>query len=267
MFYMDWLSRELINQHVDLRNERQLLEILIRSLPDGVAFADENQIYQIVNPVFAGYSGQIPEDFIGRPLHTVGPKMVQDFKRATDIVYNEGRPATVRRMPLERHGKKWIYVDGMASPIRDEAGVLAGMLWHSFDVTTSVLLEQERSRTAMIVENSFDAIISTSAEGIIATWNKGAELTYGYKKAEMIGRPLTVIVPSDIQLEHAGVMERVKSGKHIPFFTTERICKSGRRIPVGVTVSPIRNEAGEVTGVSTISRDLSESAPSAPSIK
>ncbi|HEY2004365.1 MAG TPA: PAS domain S-box protein [Candidatus Saccharimonadia bacterium] len=257
---MDWLSRELINQHLDLRHERQLLETLIWSMPGGVAFADENKIYQIVNPVFAGYSGRTPEDFIGHPLNTVVPKAIADFKTATDIVYNEGRPATVRRMPLEHEGHGRIYVDGTASPIKDEPGKLVGMLWHCFDVTDSVLLEQERNRIAVIVDNSFDAIVSISAEGIIATWNKGAERTYGYTAAEVIGQPLDVLVPSDMQLEYVGILDRVKNGKHLPFYTTERICKSGRRITVGVTVSPIRDESGEVTGASAIYRDLSENA-------
>jgi PAS domain S-box-containing protein len=254
---MDWLKREIITQHAELRSERQLLEVLIWSLPGGVAFADKDRIYQIVNPVYAAYSGRKPEDFIGHRLNTVVPKSLETFKQATDIVYEERRSATVRRMPVDHIARKRFYVDGHASPVMDANGEFMGMLWHCFDVTDSVLLERERSRMALIVENSFDSIISTDLDGIIETWNKGAERIYGFSAADAIGHPLSMIVPSDLQPEHAGILKRITQGQRLPFFTTDRICKSGRRITIGVTISPVRDESGRVTGAAAISRDLS----------
>ncbi|HSD80636.1 MAG TPA: PAS domain S-box protein, partial [Solirubrobacteraceae bacterium] len=109
---------------------------------------------------------------------------------------------------------------------------------------------------AAIVESSDDAIISKTLDGTILSWNAGAERLYQYTADEMIGQPLSLIVPPDEPDELAGIMARLRRGERIEHYETERVRKDGRRVQVSVTISPVRNAAGEIVGASAIARDV-----------
>jgi len=111
---------------------------------------------------------------------------------------------------------------------------------------------------ASIVESSRDAIISTDLNGAITSWNRGAELLFGYTAAEIIGKPLTKLIPPDRIEEKRGIPERLVSGEQIDSFETVRRCKDGHLVDVSLTMSPIKNAKGAVVGVSKIARDISE---------
>lgn len=111
-------------------------------------------------------------------------------------------------------------------------------------------------RLAAIVESSNDAIIGKTPDGTVVSWNRAAELMYGYAAAEMIGRPITVMVPPDRPDEMPQILARVQRGERIEHYETVRVCKDGRRIDVSLTFSPIRDVSGATTGVSTIARDI-----------
>jgi PAS domain S-box-containing protein len=112
------------------------------------------------------------------------------------------------------------------------------------------------SRLASIVESSDDAIIGKTLDGIILSWNPGAERIYGYSQEEMIGQPISVLVPPDHPDEIIQILEEVKRGKRVDHFETVRMGKDGRRIDVSLTVSPIKDATGQITGASTITRDI-----------
>jgi PAS domain S-box-containing protein len=114
------------------------------------------------------------------------------------------------------------------------------------------------SRLASIVESSDDAIIGKSLDGIILSWNPGAERIYGYSAKEMIGAPMSVLVPPDHPDEVIQILEKVKRGERVDHFETVRMRKDGRRIDVSLTVSPIKDATGRITGASTIARDITE---------
>jgi PAS domain S-box-containing protein/excisionase family DNA binding protein len=119
-------------------------------------------------------------------------------------------------------------------------------------------VEMASLRLAAIVESSDDAIIGKTLEGSIVDWNRGAERLYGYTAAEVIGRPISMLIPRDRPDELPSIMEQLKRGERIDHFETERVTKEGRRISVSVTISPIRNTAGRLIGASAIARDISE---------
>src|SRR5260370_24759704 len=119
-------------------------------------------------------------------------------------------------------------------------------------------VEMAALRLAAIVESSDDAIIGKTLEGIIVDWNRGAERLYGYTAAEVVGRPISLLIPRDRPDELPAIMETLKRGERIDHYETERITKEGRRISVSVTISPIRNAAGRLVGASAIARDVSE---------
>jgi PAS domain S-box-containing protein len=118
-------------------------------------------------------------------------------------------------------------------------------------------LEMAALRLAAIVESSDDAIIGKTLEGTIVDWNAGAQRLYGYTAAEVIGRPISVLIPEDRPDELPSIIDRLRRGERIDHFETERITRDGRRISVSVSISPIRGPGGKLVGASAIARDIS----------
>ena len=114
------------------------------------------------------------------------------------------------------------------------------------------------SHLAAIVEAADDAIISKSLDGIITTWNHGAEKIFGYTAAEAIGRPIGLILPPECYAEEPNILERIRRGEKIEHYETTRLAKDGRRIDVSVSISPVRDESGRIVGASKIARDITE---------
>jgi PAS domain S-box-containing protein len=125
----------------------------------------------------------------------------------------------------------------MAEPIRDVARL--------------------QSQLAAIVASSDDAIVSKTLEGIIETWNQGAERIFGYTADEVIGQPINIIIPDDRQHEEPEILRRIRSGLRVDHFETIRRRKDGRLIDISVTISPVRDSTGTIVGASKIARDIS----------
>jgi PAS domain S-box-containing protein len=111
---------------------------------------------------------------------------------------------------------------------------------------------------AAIVESSDDAIVSKTLEGRILSWNRGAARIFGYEAAEVIGKPITIIIPPELHAEERQILEKIGRGERIDHFDTTRVAKDGRRIAISLTVSPIRDPAGVIIGASKIARDISD---------
>lgn len=118
--------------------------------------------------------------------------------------------------------------------------------------------EQALARLAAIVESSDDAIVSKNLNGIIQTWNAGAERLFGFRADEIIGQPITLLLPPERMHEEEEILERVRSGRRVTHVETVRVTKDGRRIDVSVTVSPIKDQDGHVIGASKIAHDITE---------
>ena len=122
------------------------------------------------------------------------------------------------------------------------------------------LLRQQADRAvallASIVDSSDDAIISKNLDGIITSWNRGAEQLFGYTAKEAIGQPITLIIPAERLEEEAKIIERLKRGERIEHFDTERIAKDGSKLDTSLTVSPLRDDSGRVVGASKVARDI-----------
>jgi PAS domain S-box-containing protein len=133
-----------------------------------------------------------------------------------------------------------------------------GRVWSFRDVTQQKHADQLKARLAAVVESSDDAIISKNLNGIIATWNAGAQRTFGYTADEAIGQPVLMLIPPDRAHEEEEILSRLRRGQHIEHYETERVCKDGVRIHVSLTVSPIKDSNGVVIGASKIARDITE---------
>jgi PAS domain S-box-containing protein len=126
------------------------------------------------------------------------------------------------------------------------------------DVTNLKRAEEARAMLAAIVQSSDDAIISKNLDGVITTWNEGAERIYGYRAVEMIGQSILRIVPPDRHEEEAAILARLRRGERIDQFETVRLARDNLPIDVSLTISPVKNSEGEIIGVSKIARDITE---------
>lgn len=140
---------------------------------------------------------------------------------------------------------------------RDESGKITRLTGANTDMTDRIRIEMEARRYQSIVESSDDAIISKSLDGIVLSWNAGATRMFGYTAAEMIGRPITVLMPSDRIDEEDLILGRIKVGETVEHFETLRISKDGRAIDISATISPVRDAQGHIVGASKIARDIS----------
>jgi PAS domain S-box-containing protein len=123
---------------------------------------------------------------------------------------------------------------------------------------TTEQLGEYRARLATIIDSSDDAIIAKDLNGVITSWNKGAERIYGYAPDEIIGKHISVLAPSDRQNEVPEILRRIAQGEHIEHFESARVTKDGRQLDVSISVSPLRDTKDEIIGASVIARDITD---------
>ena len=137
-------------------------------------------------------------------------------------------------------------------------GEVAAVVLVFRDVTERRRLEQVRARLAAIIDSSDDAIISKTLDGRIITWNKAAERLLGYSETEIVGRPITILIPPDRQDEEPRILERLKRGERVDHYETVRRTKDGNLVDVSLTISPVKDSEGNVFGASKIMHDITE---------
>jgi PAS domain S-box-containing protein len=144
------------------------------------------------------------------------------------------------------------------TPIFNASGVFVGAVNMLVDITERKRAEEATQRLASIVDSSDDAIISKGLDGIIHSWNSAASRLFGYEAAEVIGKPVTILIPQDRQDEETFILQQIRRGERIEHYETVRRRKDGGLIDVSLTVSPIRNAQGKIIGASKIARDITK---------
>ncbi|MGO8943378.1 MAG: PAS domain S-box protein [Syntrophobacteraceae bacterium] len=117
---------------------------------------------------------------------------------------------------------------------------------------------EARSLLAHIVESSGDAIMGITLDGIVLSWNKGAENIYGYHAGEVVGKPVSILLPSDLPGDVSNILDRIRRGEQVEHYQTTRISKDGKKVHISLTVSPILDATGRIIGASSIARDVTE---------
>src|SRR5579862_4027623 len=151
-----------------------------------------------------------------------------------------------------------IPIDDSAAPIRDEAGRVQGAVLVFRDVTERRRAEASSRLLAAIVESSDDAIISKDLDGIITSWNRGAERMFGYAAVEVLGKPIGILAAPDRVDEMPQILGRIRNGERIDHYETVRRAKSGQLVNISLTVSPLHDSEGRIVGASKIARDITE---------
>jgi PAS domain S-box-containing protein len=145
-----------------------------------------------------------------------------------------------------------------ASIYMDESGEVIGVFAAARDITESKKAEEKIRTLANIVESSSDAILTLSLDGIITTWNKGAEQIYGYSSEEVLGKSVSILAPDDLKDETKKLIERVKLGGKIQHYVTSRLRKDDKLIYISMALSPIFDASRELVAISDISRDVTQ---------
>jgi two-component system CheB/CheR fusion protein len=144
------------------------------------------------------------------------------------------------------------------TPIHDATGKLVGAVNMLVDITEWKRAEGAIHHLAAIVESSDDAIVSKDLNGIITSWNKGAELIFGYLAEEVIGKSIKMLIPPDLQHEEDTIIRRIRSGERIEHYETVRQRKYGGQVEISLSISPIKDARGKIVGASKIARDITD---------
>jgi PAS domain S-box-containing protein len=174
------------------------------------------------------------------------------------VTLKEGRPVRGLDAIAERPDGTRVHFLPYPTPLRDTSGQLIGAINLLVDVTERHQSELESARLATIVASSDDAIISKTLDGQITSWNAGAARIFGYKAEEMIGQPITRIIPPELHPQERQILAQLRRGEHIDHYETVRVAKDGRLIEISLTVSPLRDKSGNVIGASKVGRDITE---------
>ncbi len=216
---------------------------------------DHDGVIHYANQADLQLLGYAREDYVG---HSIAEFHV-DASAAQEHLRNLRSGAALHNLEVDlRHA------DGSVRSVQITAGPHASgsavpyIQCFSHDITISRAAELHDARLAAIVESSDDAIIGKRMDGIIISWNHGAERLYGYTADEAIGQPVTLIMPREMEDEFPSIMLRLARGEQIDHYETVRVDKQGRRIDVSVSIAPIRGQSGRIIGAAAIARDISE---------
>jgi PAS domain S-box-containing protein len=255
-FELEMQNEELMRA----RDERQEMEVLLGKYSDLYDFSpvgyfnlDRRGTILTVNLTGAGYLGEnrsvllnqrldyyIPEENLPIFHAFLGRVFSSDAKQTCEVAFlKKGYPA----------------IHTLVEAFVDESGNECKAI--VVDITERKLSEETNTKLAAIVKTSDDAIITLDLNGVILDWNTGAERLYGYRAAEVIHRPISLLIPPELVGEEARILRRLLAGQKVDHFETVRVSSGGRRIDVSVTVS-LLIEAGKIVGASTIARDITE---------
>ena len=246
-------------------DEAAQLAAIVASSDDAILTTDLDGIVTSWNPAAERMYGYTAAEAIGQPNHFIIPP--DRYAEEGTIIRRvlAGEPvAHYESVRIRRDGSR-VDVSTTVSPIRARDGRIVGFSEIARDISARRRTEHYKDeplaavrRLAAIVESADDAIIGLDLAGTITAWNSAAERMYGYTAAEALGRSIHMTLPEERLHEETTILEQVARGEKIDHFETIRCRKDGRRVPVSLTVSPIRDETGAVVGASKIARDITE---------
>ena len=234
------------------------LAAIVGSSDDAVIGKDEQGIINTWNSAATRIFGYTPDEMIGQSaLLLIPPELQQEELEIRDRLARGERVEPFETQRLRKAGDR-VEVSVAASAIINSKGRNIGSALVVRDISSLMREHTARARLAAIVESSEDAIVAKDLNGIVTDWNAAAERMLGYTADEIIGRSILTIIPPELQHEEAVILNALKTGRRLEHYETERLHKSGKRIEVSLTLSPIRDPKGRIIGVSKIIRDITE---------
>jgi len=247
-----------VNRRREAVRNAELVASIVEYSDDAIMSANLEGTITSWNPAAERLYGYSAKDVIGRYASFLMPReRTGDITRLFDSMRGGQAIDRLETVRCRKDGVE-LPVSITISPIRDEDGEVVGAAAIHRDITQQKKAFETAQRMAAIVENSEDAIISGSLDGLVTSWNPAAERMYGYSAEEVVGKPAKFLTPQDRKDEIRAILRKIKSGQHVERLETKRIRKDGTAFPVALTVSPILDPDGAVVGTSVIHRDLSE---------
>ena len=260
-----------------IASTRLLASQILETIPDAIVGVDKTGTIVQVNKQTELLFGYTHDELIGKPVEMLIPERIRqehDQHRA-----NFAEHPRVRQMGagLDLYGKRKdgseFSVEISLSPVNTEEGLL--VLSAIRDVSARKKIEEElrkahqelgartdrqlyeyRTQLASIIDSSEDAIVGKDLNGIITSWNRGAQSIYGYSADEMMGRSVTILAPDDRSDEIPAILNKIRNGETVSHFESVRVTKDGRHLNISLTISPIRDTDGTIVGASVIGRDI-----------
>ena len=255
--------RETEESEAHERERREELRVTLASIGDAVITTDALCRVTFMNKVAELLTGWKHEEASGRALeevfHIVNEQTREQAENPAQKVVEKGiimglanHTVLISKDGVERP------IDDSAAPIRDKDNRLAGVVLIFRDISERRRSELALAQLGAIVESSEDAIVGKNLDGVITNWNAGAERVFGYSAEEAIGRNITMLIPPDRLSEETIILQKLRRGEPVEHYETVRMTKDGRQIFISLSVSPIKNKAGEVVGAAKIARDITE---------
>lgn len=241
----------------ELRESEEKFSKAFQANPSGIAITDfETGRYIEVNESFCRILGYPPEEVVGCTTLDKGVwSSTEEWNQMIQPLVSGGRLHRQEIQTRTRHGvRKTISLSAELIELKGRRCVVTLIE----DITERRRLERKQEELATIVECSEDAIIGKTTDGIITSWNRGAEKIFGYTAEEAIGQPLLMLIPPERQHEEVEILAKIVRGETIRHFETVRVRKDRREIVISVTISPLIDGNGKVTGASKIARDITE---------
>lgn len=240
-----------------LRASQRQLQFVTDHAPVLIAQCGADGCYRYVNRQYAAFFGRTPQALIGlHPQQVLGQTAYEQSAAFMNEALSGGTVKFDQQFVDTASVGHLLQVT--FAPEFNEKGTVDGFIAVLVEITDRRQAEQARATLAAIVESSNDAIIGKNLHGVITSWNQGAERLFGYTAREAIGQSVTMLIPSDRLDEEPPILDQIRRGKAIQNYETVRQCKDGKLRNISLTVSPIRNDEGQIAGVSTVARDITE---------
>ncbi|HEX5530414.1 MAG TPA: PAS domain S-box protein, partial [Methylomirabilota bacterium] len=239
-----------------LRDSEERYRLITQSMTEALFLLDLDGGLALVNAYGEQITGFRSDELIGRPIFSVLDRAGAVLVRERLEAVRAGRKVVPRFecQVVRRDGRRIPIEMTCTSIVRD--GVVVGRLAVARDITERKQSQAVQALLSSIVESSEDAIVGRTLEGRIVSWNPAAERLYGYTAQEAIGRSVSLIVPPERRDELPGILVRLHHGHRISNVETVCLTKAGRRVDVSLTISPIKDASGRVTGASSTARDI-----------
>jgi PAS domain S-box-containing protein len=245
------------------RRQHRLMEKALASVVEALVATDALGRVTLLNAIAEGLTGWSLALAAGRPLEKVlrlvADETLEPVASPVALVVAQGRPISqpVLCTLLGRDGRP-IPVEYRAAPLHGDDGEVVGVVLLVRDATERRQIQAAMASLAAIVEYSDDAIVGSSLDGRILSWNAGAERLYGHAAVEIVGRPLALLQPDDSTDDLAAILAQIGRGERVKPYEAVRVRRDGQRIDVSITMSPLKEAGGRIIGVSSIGRDISE---------
>ncbi len=239
-----------------LVDSRALLAAIVSSSDDAIISKSLDGIVTSWNPAAERLFGYTADEMIGTSILRLIPRELQAEESMILGKIRAGERIEHYETTRMRSNGDRIPVSLTVSPVRSASGEIIGASKIARDMAGQRESDRIKSMLGAIVKSSDDAIISKDLEGIVTSWNAAAERLYGFSAEEMVGSSILRLIPAELHGEEHGILSKIRAGERIEHFETVRLTKAGARVPVSITVSPIRGHGGRIVGASKIARDM-----------